>query len=329
MYQAAQKGTWTGRIDPLDGEDGLRWHQKIQYLDLSSSLEEQKNRKDHIAFLGFCCDEGVKRNQGRAGAFRGPEVIKKAMASMASHLQEQSSIYDAGDVSCLEQNLEECQAELASHVARLLSHNYFPILLGGGHEIAFGHFAGIHKYLKEKSKFPKIGIINIDAHFDLRSYEVMASSGTPFRQIADLMKAEQHKFSYLCLGIQDFSNTKALFKTADDLGVDYLKADKVTIQNQKEVSEILTEYLSDKDYIYLSVDLDSFAAPFAPGVSAPALYGLMPEIVFSIVKQIAGSGRLLSCDIAEMNPEYDLDSRTAKLAAALIYLIVSTLQNKS
>jgi formiminoglutamase (EC 3.5.3.8) len=38
-----------------------------------------------IALLGFVCDEGVRRNQGRTGAAEGPQAIRQALANMASH----------------------------------------------------------------------------------------------------------------------------------------------------------------------------------------------------------------------------------------------------
>ncbi|MDQ7861898.1 arginase family protein [Peribacillus frigoritolerans] len=46
----------------------------------------------------------------------------------------------------------------------------------------------------------KIGILNIDAHFDLRSYEEITSSGTMFKQILD----HDHQVSYLPIGIQRY-----------------------------------------------------------------------------------------------------------------------------
>ena len=63
---------------------------------------------------------------------------------------------------------------------------------------------------------PRIGILNFDAHFDLRHAE-RASSGTPFRQIAELCQASDWPFAYCCLGISRLSNTAALFDQAQRL----------------------------------------------------------------------------------------------------------------
>ena len=62
-----------------------------------------------------------------------------------------------------------------------------------------------------------IGIINLDAHFDLRQ-DQYATSGTPFRQIAEHLDIKEQPFHYLCIGISQFSNTASLYEQAFDLG---------------------------------------------------------------------------------------------------------------
>ncbi len=76
-------------------------------------------------------------------------------------------------------------------------------MLGGGHETTFGHFQGHLADMKKKETPLDMGIINFDAHFDLRPYENGPSSGSMFRQIADIYKKENVQYHYLPLGIQE------------------------------------------------------------------------------------------------------------------------------
>ena len=78
--------------------------------------------------------------------------------------------------------------------------------MGGGHEIAYASFAGLARHLSRHERLPRIGILNFDAHFDLRHAE-RASSGTPFRQIAELCQACDWPFAYCCLGISRLGNS--------------------------------------------------------------------------------------------------------------------------
>ncbi|MEJ8756988.1 formimidoylglutamase [Pontibacter sp. H259] len=318
MYKPTAPGTWKGRVDTLDGEEGKRWHQGIKLLNLTDEIQPAVAAQP-IALLGFCCDEGVRRNQGREGAVDGPPVLRQAMASFAWHLDEEVELFDAGDVFCTNQNLEEAQKQLGKKVHSLLSNTYKTIILGGGHETAYGHFLGIKQALPEGKQ---LGIINFDAHFDLRSYEKQASSGTPFLQIADDLASESIDFNYLCLGIQQQGNTQKLFNTTHSYNADYVFAPALQVYNFNAVHEKLQQFIELVDVIYVSIDLDVFAAAYAPGVSAPAALGVHPDIVLLLLQEIINSGKLLTLDVVELNPKLDIDNRTAKLAASLIYHVV-------
>lgn len=318
MYKPTEPGTWKGRVDAADGEEGKRWHQGVKLLNLSSDTAPAE-AEQAIAFLGFSCDEGVRRNQGREGAVQGPAALRQAMASFAWHLEDDTALLDAGDVYCTNQNLEEAQKQLGRKVHALLTNTYKTIVLGGGHETAYGHYLGIKQALPADKQ---LGIINFDAHFDLRSYEKQPSSGTPFLQIADDLIEDNRVFNYLCLGIQQYGNTQKLFSTAKEYGADYVFAPAMQVYNYEALRERLQQFIALVDVLYVSIDLDVFAAAYAPGVSAPAALGIQPEIALILLQEIISSGKLLTLDVVELNPEFDVDNRTAKLAASLLYHVV-------
>ena len=327
MYQAPDKKIWKGRIDPEDGDKGLRWHQIIKPLKLTQEVQLSGQEKN-IALLGFCCDEGVRRNKGRVGAQQGPDALRQAMASLPVHFNsEKVALFDAGNVICPNRNLETAQELLGQKIAYLLENGYFPIILGGGHEVAYGHYLGLHQHLK---KYPEaaFGIINIDAHFDLRSYARDSSSGTPFRQIADLRTNHNKDFQYLCLGIQPAGNTPALFGTAKQLGARFLLAEELRESKLSAIKKKIDSWLAKKDWIYLTLDLDGLSAAHAPGVSAPSAHGLDPFVVRELILHLIRSGKVLSMDIAELCPLYDQDQHTAKLAAGYVFDVVQQLAGR-
>ncbi|CAN5781856.1 formimidoylglutamase [soil metagenome] len=329
MYRPPTRQQWQGRVDKADGEAGYRWHQVVQLLDLSQpGPVADRQEKAKVAMLGFCSDEGVRRNQGRVGAVKGPAAIRKALANLAVHFPEErlGRLYDAGDVLCTQGNLEGAQEQLAGKVQDLLANGFFPILLGGGHEIVYGHYAGLKRHLGEEGS-TRLGLVNFDAHFDLRSFTNGATSGTPFRQILAETPAFQGNFPYLCLGIQQASNTRALFETADAHRVQYVYAEQVRIQDLESLSQRLQAFIQPLERLYVTVDLDVFAAAFAPGVSAPALSGIFPGIALHLLRELLASGKVLSLDVAELSPDLDQDSRTARLAASIIYQVVMSKLN--
>jgi formiminoglutamase len=69
--------------------------------------------------------------------------------------------------------------------------------------------------------------------------------------------------------------------------------------------------------------MDVFASPFAPGVSAPSFNGIAPNAMFKrLLRHIVLSGKVNTVDISEVNPIYDVDNRTARLASAFVFDIV-------
>lgn len=312
-YQAGDPSAWSGRVDPKDRGDERRWHQVVRCLDLCQMPAPGRGP----ALIGFASDEGVHRNGGRTGAVEGPEAIRQACASLPWHGEAGTSLLDAGQVRC-QGGLEEAQSSFADRVGTLLRAGYFPIGLGGGHEIAFGSFLGTATWWYEHASVGNLGILNFDPHFDLRSPSPKISSGTPFRQMWDWCRDQDRPFHYLCAGIETYANTRSLFHSARECGCQWISGDELREPGQAAARESLRDWLRQIDALYLSIDLDLFAAPFAPGVSAPALIGQLPADVLPLLDLVASSSKLVTMDIAELNPRFDIGGRTAGLAAALI-----------
>lgn len=316
-YSKTDPLLWTGRTS---GQQ-LYLHEKVVFIDLNSEEIPQINAPSW-ALLGYACDEGVKRNEGRIGAVKGPDAIRKQLAKLPNHLSANTALMDTGTVDCKDGDLKKSQTVLSRTVTQLLKQNTFPILLGGGHDIAFGHYNGIKKYLDSESKKKSIGIINFDAHFDLRSNETNNNSGTPFYQIANECKMDQSKFRYMCLGIRRDANDRTLFGTAEDLEVSYIEKKDFKQLHFHKIKDKIEQFIKGVDYVYTTIDLDGFSSAYAPGVSAASPMGFSPEIVLECLDIIIESKKMISLDIAEMNPNLDIDHQTAKLAASLVHYVV-------
>jgi formiminoglutamase len=311
LHQNPNPSNWTGRNSELKEY----WHQLIQTvsgLDFSGS----KDRK--IGILGYSGEEGVIRNQGRLGAQDAPASIRKMLGSVAHHLPESVSIFDYGDLVTLDQNMEATHAKISKAVYDLLESRHFPVLLGGGHDLAYAHGRGILNHVLCKEE--KLGIINLDAHFDLRPLvNGKGHSGSPFFQLAE----EFHQdFHYLALGIQRAANPKSLFETAKQVNAKYLVMEEFRLQNWEFIQEQIIWFLDSVNKVYLSIDMDGFSSAFAPGVSAPSPMGFDPLIAFKVFELIAASKKLISLDVVELNPKYDQDQATARLAARSIEYIL-------
>lgn len=298
---------WTGRVDSTSDTDQFRMHQVVKPV----SIQQLSELASGICFLGYACDEGVRRNQGRVGAKDGPEAFRKAFSNLAAH--EHGFIADLGNITCTDSHLEATQDQFASVVTHALQTKQKLIAIGGGHDIAYGHFRGIRNALGKEAR---IGIINFDAHLDLREVDTEPSSGTPFWQIAQ----EEANFSYCCVGVQSSGNTRKLFKFAEEKRVQIVHRND--LGDQRSLTQI-EDFMAACTHIYLTIDLDGFDMSVCPGVSAPAANGYHYQEILPFLRMITKSAKLLSVDIAELNPAYDPSQQTGKMAAYLAFDIIN------
>ena len=305
-YRPATKTPWIGRADG-------RFHQVFVCDDLRQPLSTNPNAHN-FGLVGFACDEGVRRNHGRPGAVNGPNAFREIFAKLPANIPEDWKFYDIGDITCDDGDLEASQECLGKTVKNLRDQGIIPIVIGGGHEMAWGHYQGLRD--------DHLSIVNFDAHFDLRPYEERGSSGSPFLQIHDDCQKRGVPFSYNCFGVQPLGNTQALFDKAHELGVNIVTSDEI----DDHLSSAVNQVIEHADKIYLTICLDVFSASVAPGVSAPQSLGVMPSQIIPAINRLAASGKVVGFDIAELNPKYDRDHMTAQLAT---YLVSSFIHNNN
>lgn len=307
-YLAAEKSQWHGRTGEAPGT--LLGHHVA--CDPSAAHAD-------LRIWGFRSDEGVRRNQGRIGAAAGPSALRRALAGQPWH-RSPLQIWDGGDISCPPQgNLDQAGNLLRERLVETVKPGELSVVLGGGHETAWPHFRGLCEIYKSKT----IGILNIDAHFDLREpSREGTSSGTPFFQARQHVTNMGQPFVYGVLGIQPLANTSTLYRRAQDWQVDFTEAWPLT-QDPAIGAALVAKLLAKCDHLYVTICLDAFHSGIAPGVSAAQPMGLSPYQVFPALEAAATSQKLVAIDVVELAPCYDNSNQTtAKLGAQLLGFMI-------
>ena len=262
-----------------------------------------------MALVGFPSDEGVRRNGGRTGAAEAPAAIRRALFAMTPDARDPAPFValleraaDLGDVE-VSGDLEADQSRLADVVGGLLRRGVVPILLGGGHETAFGHFLG------HVEAGQAVGALNWDAHADVRPLnDGRGHSGSPFRQMLD------HE-SGLCTGYSvagllpwrvAAAHAHAVRQRGEAVWAEDLTADRAAALVASLDGPTLASF-----------DLDALDA--APGVSAPGVGGLAVAVWLRAAEACGRSEQVRSLDVVELNPRHDPDGRTATLAALTVW----------
>jgi len=271
--------------------------------------------------VGFPQDEGVRRNHGRPGAASAPNEIRRFLYRLTPW--DSSLDIDLGanpplDVGNLriKGRLEESQQTLAQVVAGILAAGAVPIVLGGGHETAFGHYMAYIGAERQAS------IINIDAHLDVRPCTSEGGhSGSPFRQAMELGAR------YVCLGAQPHTVSREHLSFVTERGGAVRWSEQVDGNLCRELAE-QTHRLRQLGSVYLSIDADVVQLADVPGVSAPNVSGLSGSEVLAAAFLAGRSAAVSSIDLVEINPSLDRDGQSSRWGALLIWHFLVGLANR-
>ena len=315
-----QSTLWSGRHDG-DGPEHARWHQAVQLVS-GAPGDSPDPAADHVTLLGFRTDEGVRRNRGRVGAADGPAALRRALSPLALHgplAHGEVELHDLGDAETVGEDLEGGQVAAAALTSAALDRagSRLAVVLGGGHETAWSSYLGLVGSGLGPRAGQRWGVLNLDAHFDLREAP-RPTSGTPFAQMAAAEQQVGRELRYAVLGIAEPSNTGVLFAKAEQLGVRWWTDQQCLEAGAEGIARFVEEFAAELDVLYLTIDLDVLPAAVAPGVSAPAAYGVPLPLIAAAVRAAACSGKLVLLDVVELNPSLDIDGRTARAAARLI-----------
>lgn len=321
-YQHANLDLWQGRIDSEDQYDSFRWHQIIERLDLDNDIDIASSDLCFV-FIGYQIDEGVRINKGRIGAADGPDKVRELLCNRPCSFSRQVHLYDGGNVQ-LDTSVEAAQQYLSKLVKKCLDKNYFPIVIGGGHDVAYGTLSGVlaHSIPIEKS----VASINFDAHFDMRDAK-QSTSGTMFRQVYTDLSSRNLAFNHMTVGVQKSNNTMSLFKFASQIESPYILAGDFSHDRRADLYKTIHQFIAPSNHVYLTVCTDVFASPYAPGVSSPTPLGISPELFLVVLKDILSTNKVVAFDIAEIAPSLDTSNTTAMLGSLIIYTIINHLSD--
>jgi agmatinase len=180
----------------------------------------------------------------------------------------------------------------------LLEQGKLVALLGGDHSTPLGFYKAIGE------KFGEFGILQIDAHCDLREgYEGFVYSHASImynalNEVPSLKKLVQ-------IGIRDYSQVEADFieQTGDRI-VTYFDRDIRTRQYEgetfKQITEEIIRHLPDK--VYISFDIDGLDPKLCPNTGTPVQGGFETEQVFYLFNKLRQSGKqIIGFDLCEVS----------------------------
>lgn len=271
-----------------------------------------------IALLGLPDDTGVALNGGRVGARDGPRAFREALArygttwyqAHATHLDTLPHIdssrdaadlatvgvFDAGDVEpatgTTVKAMEATHDRVTVAVKKLFDAGLLPVCIGGGHDHTWPAIRAVAQ------RYPEFAGIYFDAHLDVRDDP---GSGMAFRKIL----TETTCKGLVVEGLDYFANSREHIEWFESRGG----------RRHRALSSIMMAESTGS--LFASFDLDCVDVAAAPGVSAINVCGMANYEALHTALNLGRNSAVVYFDIMELNPKYDIDGRTARLAACI------------
>ena len=309
-----------------DGYKQARSHDENDHWLVQDVLFEDRDY-DHATHVLIGCPqhEGVQRNKGRIGAAEAPNKIREQLYKLQVKKNSLVQLFDAGNIETDyydtsdeldlmveepdEDALDRIHDTLTKVVSEFLRDGKKVIVLGGGNDISY---ADIRAFSVTEQG---ISAINIDAHLDMRIAEKM-TSGTPYRKaIQDHHLVPHHLYEF---GIRPESNGAFYLEKAREIGVNIHTLSELFSNGVRSTFQNILGQIGNRSF-FLGLDMDSIQAADAPGVSASSPVALSGREVLQCIHHARKKENLKVFEITEVNPNYDVDNRTVKLAAQLVY----------
>ena len=288
-----------------------------------------------ISLIGAPTDVGA----GHRGAAMGPEALR--VAGIGEALQARGlDVIDRGNLfgplnpwlapAAGYRHLSEViewNTEVMRAVGAELAAGRVPILLGGDHCLAIGSITAVARHCKEKGK--TLRILWLDAHADFNTSTITPSGNVHGMPVACLCgygpgaltelggsKPAIDPASLRQIGIRSVDAGEK--KLVHDVGLEIFDMRYIDEIGMRRVMEQALSGIDENTHLHVSFDVDFLDPDIAPGVGTTIPGGPNYREAQLVMEMIADSGALRSLDIVELNPAFDNQNRTAKLAVDLV-----------
>ncbi|WP_300667447.1 agmatinase [Desulfoluna sp.] len=249
------------------------------------------------------------------GTGEGPSAILRASSQLEVYdgvsNPSEHGIWTAAPVAT-DGALDEVVARIEVAVSRSFNLGKMPVLLGGEHTVTVGALAAC------KKAFGEIGVVQIDAHADLRDrYE-----GTPYSHACVMKRACDMGHTVFQAGIRSLSLPEVAFRESHP--VHHLDAREIAKNGIPE--DLIPEGFPDR--IWLTFDVDGLDPSIMPATGTPEPGGLSWYQAHEIIEQAVTGRQVVGFDVVELAPIKGLHFPDFA-AARLVYDILGFISRKA
>jgi formiminoglutamase len=244
------------------------------------------------------------------GCDQAPATLRRTLKRIGRYDVETGSsiftpIHDRSDVELAGLSIEDATAPIRDAASSALADHHLLLLAGGNNAVTRPAVLALGVPLH------KVGLITLDAHFDMRELDQGLSNGNPVRA---LMEDGLPGGNIAQIGLASFANSAKMHRDAIDAGNLVVSIDQVRRDGIAAAIDRALAHMSNADRIVLACDIDVVDRAQMPGAPGARPGGMAAHDFFHAVRRLASDPRVRVIDLTEWDPPLDATDLSALTA---------------
>lgn len=240
-----------------------------------------------------------------------PQLLRRTLRRIGRYDVEtgrelETKVADRGDIELRGLTIEEATPKISAAVAESAEAHALTLLVGGNNAITRPAVLGLGGKLEE------IGLVTLDAHFDMRQTKGGLSNGNPVRA---LLEDGLPGANIAQVGLAAFANSKAMHADAVEAGNLVVTIDDVRASGIDHALDRALDHVAHCDALVIDCDIDVIDRSQFPAAPGARPGGMAVHDFFRAVRRLASDPRVRIIDLTEWDPPLDATDLSALTAA--------------
>jgi arginase family enzyme len=248
-----------------------------------------------------------------------PGLVRETLRRISTYDVEtghelEASVRDLGDVPVAGLSPADAFVPIRDAAEAAVREHALTLLLGGNNAVTrpAAHGLGV--------PLANVGLITLDAHFDMRETDEGPMNGNPIRC---LLEDGMPGWNICQIGLAPFANTAKMHRDAQGAGIAVTTLADCRRRGIEAVVDQALARLSRKEAIMVDFDIDVIDRAQCPGAPGARPGGMRAEMFFAAARRLAAEPRVRLVDLTEFDPRLDVASITALTAARWVAEILA------
>src|SRR4051794_9266848 len=216
-----------------------------------------------------------------------------------------TKIADRGDVELADLSIEDATPRIREAVAASAEAHALTLLVGGNNAITRPAALAL-------GDLEDVGLITLDAHFDMRDLDQGLSNGNPVRA---LIEDGLPGANIAQVGLASFANSQAMHQDAVAAGNFVITMGDIRRNGIDHAIERALDHVAHCDALVVDCDIDVIDRSQMPGAPGARPGGMAVHDFFHAVRRLASDPRVRVIDLTEWDPSLDATDLSALTAA--------------